>query len=80
MERQVFEQQVSGAENVSPPGAGSHAASAAGRNAPAVTALLMAGSALLGGIAVALWNRRTLADMRDRREAEPLSAADEEIY
>ncbi|QNI34370.1 hypothetical protein H7849_11005 [Alloacidobacterium dinghuense] len=32
------------------------------------TGLLVIGSALLGGIAVALWNRRSLADIRNQPE------------
>ena len=36
------------------------------------TGLLVVGSALLGGIAVALWNRRSLTDMRNQpEEASP---------
>ena len=37
------------------------------------TALLVAGSAVFGGIAVALWHRRTLAKMR-QNPAEPPAA------
>ena len=32
------------------------------------TGLLVVGSALLGGIAVALWNRRSLTDIRNQPE------------
>ena len=41
------------------------------------TGLLLAGSALFGGIAVALWNRRTLARMRQEFPAE--AAAETEV-
>jgi len=34
------------------------------------TGLLVVGSALLGGIAVALWNRRSLMDIRNQPEEE----------
>jgi hypothetical protein len=47
-----------------------------------VTGALIAGSALFGGLAVALWNRRTLAQMRreiPEVEADPLVDKDE-IY
>jgi hypothetical protein len=46
-------------------------------------ALLFAGSAALGGLAVALWDRKTLTAMR-RKAAEPAPAPppapDEDIY
>jgi len=35
------------------------------------TTLLLATSAALGGIAVAIWNRRTLAQMRQQSETPP---------
>ncbi|HTZ58147.1 MAG TPA: hypothetical protein VMB49_08625 [Acidobacteriaceae bacterium] len=35
------------------------------------TSLLLATSAALGGIAVAIWNRRTLAQMRQSSAGEP---------
>ena len=49
------------------------------------TAFLVAGSAMLGATAVALWNRRTIANMRVRVLAEPADAkpgtrTDEEIF
>jgi|GEM_PF-6652683 len=46
------------------------------------TALLMVGSALLGATAIAFWNRRTIADLRDQMQrAIPTHAppTDEEI-
>lgn len=46
------------------------------------TVLLFAGSAVFGGLAVALWDRKTLAAMR-RKEEEPVTPArvrDEDIY
>jgi hypothetical protein len=47
------------------------------------TGLLMLGSAVFGGIAVVLWNRRILASMQDqtREEAKKSSAIDNDaIY
>jgi len=47
------------------------------------TGLLVVGSALLGGIAVALWNRRSLADIRNQsseKESEPHPVSDDAIY
>jgi hypothetical protein len=47
------------------------------------TGLLVVGSALLGGIAVALWNRRSLTDIRSqvsKKESEPPPASDDAIY
>lgn len=47
------------------------------------TGLLMLGSALFGGIAVALWNRRTLASMQDpqpQADIPPAPAQDDVIY
>jgi hypothetical protein len=47
------------------------------------TSLLMLGSALFGGIAVAFWNRRTLASMQDpKQQAEiiPITQDDDVIY
>lgn len=38
------------------------------------TAFLMVGSALLGATALALWNRRTISNMRAQMEAAPGSA------
>jgi len=35
------------------------------------TALLLAGSAAFGGLAVALWNRKTLAEMRKQTPEPP---------
>jgi hypothetical protein len=35
------------------------------------TGLLVIGSALLGGIAVVLWNRRGLTDMRNQAQESP---------
>ena len=47
------------------------------------TGLLMLGSALFGGIAVAFWNRRTLASMQDPKqpaEIIPITQDDDVIY
>ena len=49
------------------------------------TAFLIAGSAILGATAVALWNRRTIANMRVQLLAEsphpsPDGQPDEEIF
>ncbi|HTZ89042.1 MAG TPA: hypothetical protein VMA71_01800 [Alloacidobacterium sp.] len=47
------------------------------------TGLLIIGSALLGGIAVALWNRRSLTDMQSKvqeKDAKPLPVDDDAIY
>jgi len=47
------------------------------------TGLLVIGSALLGGIAVALWNRRSLAEIRNQppeKDSEPNSGSEEAIY
>jgi len=47
------------------------------------TGILLLGSAIFGGIAVALWNRRTLVNMQNRSE-EPVekipSMEDDAIY
>jgi hypothetical protein len=45
------------------------------------TALLLAGSAAFGGLAVALWNRKTLSEMH-RRPSEPVRSlpGEEDIY
>jgi hypothetical protein len=46
------------------------------------TGFLVVGSALLGGIAVALWNRRSLADIRNQapeKEPGPHPASDDAI-
>lgn len=40
--------------------------------------LFFAGSALFGGVAVALWERKTIAEIR-RREAEGLEEIDQEL-
>ncbi len=37
------------------------------------TGLLLVGSALFGGLAVAFWHRRTLADIRQAAGQEPTS-------
>jgi hypothetical protein len=44
--------------------------------------LFFAGSAVFGGLAVALWDRKTLAAMRRKEEelAVPASSQDEDIY
>jgi hypothetical protein len=47
------------------------------RSSPWRTSLLLLTSAALGGIAVAIWNRRTLALMRQQTESPPLPGADE---
>jgi hypothetical protein len=48
-------------------------------NHPLRTALLLAGSAAFGGLAVALWHRRTLAQLRkDSAAAGKNSAASED--
>ena len=47
------------------------------------TSLLVVGSALLGGIAVALWNRRSLAEIRNQppeKDSEPNFGSDDAIY
>ena len=47
------------------------------------TGLLVVGSALLGGIAVALWNRRSLAEIRNQspeKDSDPPSGGDDAIY
>jgi hypothetical protein len=46
------------------------------------TALLLAGSAVFGGLAVAFWNRKELAEMRSRTsENQPQpESRDEDIY
>jgi hypothetical protein len=47
------------------------------------TGLLLAGSAIFGGIAVAFWNRRTLAKMQNRCQENSekiLSMEDDAIY
>jgi hypothetical protein len=47
------------------------------------TGLLVAGSALLGGIAVALWNRRSLVDIQNQtreKDPEPPPADENAIY
>jgi hypothetical protein len=47
------------------------------------TAILLLGSAVFGGIAVALWNRRTLAKMQNRpteAQKEILTLEDDAIY
>jgi len=49
---------------------------------PWQTALLLVGSAALGGMAVAIWNRKVLADMRNRM-AEPAkrnTGREDDIY
>lgn len=52
---------------------------------PWSTAFLMAGSALAGATALALWNRRTIATMRNQMRAGsearvPASQPEEEIF
>ena len=42
------------------------------------TGLLMGGSALLGGIAVVLWNRRLLSDLRAEIKPPPTMEATDE--
>jgi len=42
------------------------------------TALLLAASAALGGLAVAIWNRKILADMRNRISEPPQHSAGRE--
>ena len=46
------------------------------------TALLLAASAVFGGLAVAIWDRKTLADMRNRTPEPPLRSAgrEDDIY
>jgi hypothetical protein len=47
------------------------------------TGLLVLGSAFLGGIAVAFWNRRSLADMQNEAQKRPSiqpPADDDAIY
>jgi hypothetical protein len=46
------------------------------------TALLLAASAAFGGLTVALWNRKTLADMRNRAPEQPPRAPgrEDDIY
>jgi hypothetical protein len=47
------------------------------------TILLLGGSAAFGGVAVALWNRRELARMREQGNipaAEQARAAEEDVY
>ena len=47
------------------------------------TGLLVVGSALLGGIAVALWNRRSLAEIRNptpEKASELNSDSEDAIY
>ncbi len=55
------------------------------KRGPWSTAFLMAGSALMGATALALWNRRTIATMRKQiRTGEdakgPASMSEEEIF
>jgi hypothetical protein len=49
---------------------------------PWKTALLLAGSAAFGGLAVALWNRKTLTDMRKQSPEVPHRTAgrEDDIY
>lgn len=46
------------------------------------TALLLAASAAFGGLAVAIWNRKTLADMRNRMPEPPQRSTgrEDDIY
>ena len=47
------------------------------------TGLLLVGSALLGGIAVALWNRRSLTDIQNQAQekgTKPKAIEDDAIY
>lgn len=46
------------------------------------TALLLAGSAAFGGLAVAFWNRKTLAELRKQASEPPLRTVgrDDDIY
>lgn len=47
------------------------------------TGLLLLGSAVFGGVAVALWNRRTLAKMQEQpadTQPSPLPVDDDAIY
>jgi hypothetical protein len=43
------------------------------------TFLMLAGSALLGGTAVALWNRRLLADIRRESQEDRVPTRDERV-
>jgi hypothetical protein len=46
------------------------------------TALLLAASAAFGGLAVAIWNRKILADMRNRSlgPLQPSAGREDDIY
>lgn len=48
------------------------------------TAVLLAGSGLLSGIALALWNRKELTEIQSRRNQpvadKPSTESDDEIY
>jgi hypothetical protein len=46
------------------------------------TALLLAASAAFGGLAVAIWDRKTLADMRNRMPEPPQRSVgrEDDIY
>jgi fatty acid desaturase len=46
------------------------------------TALLLAASAAFGGLAVAIWDRKTLADMRNRMPESPRRSVgrEDDIY
>jgi hypothetical protein len=49
------------------------------RNSRLRTGLLVVGSALLGGIAVALWNRRSLADIQNEARNQSEDQAQKSI-
>ena len=48
------------------------------RKNPLRTALMLAGSAAVGGLAVALWHRRTLTELRRESAAKPTVLLDAE--
>ena len=53
------------------------------RNSRLRTGLLVVGSALLGGIAVAFWNRRSLADIQNQahdHDPRPSPVEEDAIY
>jgi len=44
------------------------------------TALLLAASAAFGGLAVAFWNRKTLADIRNPEPCRRITGREDDIY
>lgn len=51
-----------------------------GKDSRLRTGLLVLGSALFGGIAVVLWNRKTMASMQNPPQGKPLPVDNDAIY